>query len=375
MPLGPLKSRLPVVGRVSLFLGLLFIFLVAIELLAGSMKVAGTDTAKSMLQGLDNPFAGLAAGIMATVLVQSSSVSTSTVVALVGAGQLSVANAIPIVMGANVGTSVTNTLISLGHVTRSDEFRRAFAGATVHDFFNLLAVAIFLPLELATGYMEYTASWLVSLGITGTDAGFNNPVTGAVKATAGGIEHGLGSLGLAGGWLAIVMLVIALVQIVCTLYFITKLMKALLADRIEEWLNRVLEQKGMIGLVIGLATTMAVQSSSITTSLLIPMFAAGVLSLEAGFPLVVGANIGTTITAILAATVTNPAGMTIAFVHFLFNASGAALFLPIPPLRRLPLRCARWLANAAAHNRMWVLIYLGTVFVAIPLLGILIWKR
>jgi len=131
----------------------------------------------------------------------------------------------------------------------------------------------------------------------------------------------------------------------------------------------------MIGLVIGMATTMAVQSSSITTSLLIPMFAAGVLSLEAGFPMVVGANIGTTITALLAATVTNQAGMTIAFVHFLFNASGAALFLPIPFLRRIPLRCSRWLANAATQNRMWVLIYLGTVFVAIPLLGILIWKR
>jgi len=375
MPLGPLKSRLPVVGRVLLFLALLFVFLVAIELLSGSMKVAGSDTARSILQGLDNPFAGLAAGIMATVLVQSSSVSTSTVVALVGAGQLSVANAIPIVMGANVGTSVTNTLISLGHVTRSDEFRRAFAGATVHDFFNLLAVAIFLPLELATGYMEYTAAWLVSLGITGTDTGFHNPVTVAVKATAGGIEHALAGVGLAGGWLAIVMLAVALIQIVCTLYFITKLMKSLLADRIEEWLNRVLEQKGMIGLVIGVATTMAVQSSSITTSLLIPMFAAGVLSLEAGFPLVVGANIGTTITAILAATVTNQAGMTIAFVHFLFNASGAALFLPIPPLRRLPLQCARWLANAATRSRVWVLIYLGTVFVAIPLLGILIWKR
>jgi sodium-dependent phosphate cotransporter len=374
MPLGPLKSRLPVVGRVLLFLGLLFIFLVAIELLAGSMEVAGSDTATSMLQGLNNPFAGLAAGILATVLVQSSSVTTSTIVALVGAGQLSVTNAIPIVMGANIGTSVTSTLVSLGHVTRSDEFRRAFAGATVHDFFNLLAVAVFLPLELATGYMEHTATWLVSLGITGTDTGFNNPATAAVKATAAGIQHGLASLGLAGGWLAILMLLVALFQIMGALYFITKLMKSLLADRIEEWLNRVLEQKGMIGLVIGMATTMAVQSSSITTSLLIPMFAAGVLSLEAGFPLVVGANIGTTITAILAATVTNQAGMTIAFVHFLFNASGAALFLPIPPLRRLPLNCARWLADAATKNRMWVLIYLGTVFVAIPLLGIFIWK-
>lgn len=374
MPFGPLKSRLPVLGRVLLFLGLLFVFLVAIELLSGSMKVAGTDTAQSMLQGLNNPFAGLAAGILATVLVQSSSVSTSTVVALVGGGQLSVQMAVPIIMGANIGTSVTNTLVSLGHVTRSEEFRRAFAGATVHDCFNLLAVAILLPLELATGYMEYTATWLVDLGIAGSETGFQNPINVAVKSTAVAVRDGLSYAGLAGGWLAAAMLIIALCLIMNTLYFITKVMKSLLADRIEEWLNRVLEQKGMIGVVIGMLTTVAVQSSSITTSLLIPMFAAGVLSLEAGFPLVVGANIGTTVTAVLAATVTNPAGMTIAFVHLLFNCTAAALFLPIPAMRRLPLRGARWLADAATKNRLWVLVYLGMVFVLIPLLGILIWK-
>ncbi len=376
MPLGSLKSRLPVVGRILTFLGLLFVFLVAIELLSGAMSVAGTDTARNMLQGLDNPFAGLAAGILATVLVQSSSVSTATVVALVGGGQLSVEAAVPIIMGANIGTSVTNTLVSLGSVTRSDEFRRAFAGATVHDFFNLLAVAILLPLELATGYMAHAAAWLVDLGITGNGGnGFQNPVTGAVKATADAIRQGLSHTGLAGGWLATFMLVVALCLIIFTLYYITKVMKSLMADRIEQWLNRVLEQKGMIGLAIGVVTTMAVQSSSITTSLLIPMFAAGVLTLESGFPLVVGANIGTTITAILAATVTNPAGMTIAFVHLLFNFTAAALFLPIPPMRRLPLMCARRLADAATRNRLWVLVYLGTVFVVIPLLGIFIWKR
>jgi hypothetical protein len=64
---------------------------------------------------------------------------------------LDVKRAIPIVMGANIGTSVTNTLVSIGQITNVSDFRRAFAGATVHDMFNWLAVIVLLPLEVATG--------------------------------------------------------------------------------------------------------------------------------------------------------------------------------------------------------------------------------
>ena len=59
--------------------------------------------------------------------------------------------AIPIVMGANIGTSVTNTIVSMGQITNKDDFRRAFAGATVHDIFNWLTVIVLLPLEVITG--------------------------------------------------------------------------------------------------------------------------------------------------------------------------------------------------------------------------------
>ncbi len=136
-----------------------------------------------------------------------------------------------------------------------------------------------------------------------------------------------------------------------------------------------LTRNRLTGVLTGFFVTCAVQSSSATTVLIVSFANAGLLTLVQAMGLVMGANIGTTVTALLAATVTNQAGMTIAFVHFLFNSSAAALFLPIPALRRLPLSCAHRLANAAARNRIWVLIYLGTVFVVIPLLGILIWKR
>merc|ERR1740138_1726253 len=101
-----------------------------------------------MFDGLSNPVAGLMVGIIATVLVQSSSTSTSIVVSLVGSDAMSVRVAIPVIMGANIGTSVTNTIVSFGQVNDDDQFERAFAGATVHDMFNMLSVAVILPIEI-----------------------------------------------------------------------------------------------------------------------------------------------------------------------------------------------------------------------------------
>ena len=369
-------QRVRSLARLVLFLFMLYTFLTAIEVFGMAVKSFGEQSARELFRGLENPFAGLAVGILATVLVQSSSVTTSFIVAMVGAGQLPLAYAVPMVMGANIGTSVTCALVSLGHITQGEAFRRAFAGATVHDMFNLLTVAILLPLELVTGYLRYSAEWLVKFLPVSTSGGsFKSPVKTAVKWAAGQIEgvfHRV--LGIEGGWLAGVLLAVGVVMVIVSLIVITKNMKHIMADRIEEWLNRVLRRRGVLGILIGAAITMAVQSSSITTSLLIPMFGAGVLSLEAGFPIMLGANIGTTITAILASMVTGPAGLTIAIVHLLFNLSGTLLFYPLRTTRMLPIRMAQRLADAAVRNRIWVLVYIVGVFVVMPILGIWIWR-
>ena len=73
-----------------------------------------------------------------------------------------VQNAIYIIMGANIGTSVTNTIVAMGKVADKDEFRRAFAGATVHDVFNWMAVIILLPVEVLTGYLYYLTLEIVN---------------------------------------------------------------------------------------------------------------------------------------------------------------------------------------------------------------------
>ena len=359
------------VARVAWLFALLYLFLVAVELFGGSFKALGKDAAASLGDAVDNPLTGLFVGMLATVMVQSSSVTTAAIVGLVGTNAIALPWAIPMVMGANIGTTVTNTLVSLAYVNRRDEFRRAFAGATVHDFFNLLTVAIMFPLEVATGLLEKSATFIVAhMPAMGEGATFKSPVKTAVKWLAKLIEGGWEYVGASGGWLAAAMLLTALVIIMLSLRSITINMKLLMARRIEVMLNRVLRRSGLLGIVIGALITISVQSSSITTSLLVPMFGAGVLTVEAGFPIMVGANIGTTVTALLAATVTGPLGLTIAIVHLLFNVCGTLLFFPFKVMRRIPVRLAEWLADLAIVNRGWVIAYVLVIFIMLPAVGV-----
>ena len=360
--------------RLLLVLFLLFLFLVAIELLGTSFKTVGTETAQQLISSVTNPFAGLSVGILATVLVQSSSVTTATIVGLVGSGQVPLSVAVPMIMGANIGTTITNTLVSLGHITRSEEFRRAFAGATVHDFFNLITVVILFPLELATGFLQRMATSEAMWLTPGAGGKLPNPLKDAVKAVSKQVLAVLENLGLQAGWLALALFVIALVMIVTALLFITKNMRILMADQIEQMLNDVLGGSGLIGLVIGILITVLVQSSSITTSLLIPMFGSGILQLEAAFPIMIGANVGTTITALMAALVAGEAGLIVALVHFNFNLVATLFFFPSRRLRAIPIACANQLAGWAVTNRLWVVAYVGIVFVLIPALGVFVFQ-
>jgi sodium-dependent phosphate cotransporter len=163
-----------------------------------------------------------------------------------------------------------------------------------------------------------------------------------------------------------------LVLIFSALTLITKTMRALMAGGIERSVNRILDKGGGMGaLALGLVVTVMVQSSSITTSILIPMLAAGIITLQNAYPVTLGANVGTTITALLASlAAASPLGLTIALVHTLFNTFGILLFYPIPFMRQIPIRLAQGLATLAQRNKSWVLIYVGGAFVVLPLIGL-----
>ncbi|KAF6726921.1 Sodium-dependent phosphate transport protein 2B [Oryzias melastigma] len=153
---GKVMRVLSAIVKLALLLGLLYLFICSLDVLSSAFQLVGGKAAGDIFQDnavLSNPVAGLVIGVLVTVLVQSSSTSSSIVVSMVSSGLLDVKSAVPIIMGANIGTSVTNTIVAMMQAGDRNEFRRAFAGATVHDFFNWLSVLILLPLEAATGVL------------------------------------------------------------------------------------------------------------------------------------------------------------------------------------------------------------------------------
>ena len=368
------SAGLPGWARGLLVLLLLYVFLAGVGLLSDGIAALGSDVQDALFTRVSSPIAGLFVGVLATVLVQSSSVTTSTIVGLVASGVLSVGAAVPMVMGANIGTSVTNTLASVGSIRRPVEFKRAVAAATVHDVFNLLTVVVLLPLELLTGILDRTAHWLAGLVAGGGGAEFDSPVKAAVEKPVEALTRGFEGLGLDGTALALVLLGGGLVAIFVALAFITRNMKALVAGSLEMRLNRVLGGgSGLVAMLVGLLATVAVQSSSITTSVLVPIAAAGVITLPTLYPITLGANVGTTLTALLASLATEGSeGLTIALVHTLFNVAGILLFYGVPVLRDVPVRIAQGMAGRMAEDRRLLTLYVGGVFVVVPLVGMLV---
>ena len=362
--------------RSIIVLALIYLFLVGVSSLESGIKVMGADTQERLFSSVSNPIAGLFVGLLGTVLVQSSSASTSVIVGLVASGALGFDQAVPMIMGANLGTTVTNTLVSLGHVRQSNEFRRALAAATVHDFFNLMAVAVLLPVELITGRLSWLATQTADLLVGSGGSEWKSPVKAWVKHPVGWLKDGLGGLGLADNGLGIAMVAVGLCVVIAALIAITKNMKTLIAARLERSMNRVLARGGgVVAILVGVMVTIAVQSSSITTSILIPMSAAGVISLRNAYPVTLGANVGTTITALLAALASSGSdALTIALVHTWFNVIGIAILFGIPFLRPLPIRAAETLASIAVQRRSVAFGWTLSVFIIIPLLGIAVFR-
>ena len=369
-----LNYQIPTPLRASLVFGLIYTFLVGVSSLESGIKVMGADTQESLFSSVSNPVAGLFIGILGTVLVQSSSASTSVIVGLVGTGALGVGDAVPMIMGANIGTTVTNTLVALAHMRQSEEFKRAFSAATVHDFFNLMAVSIVLPIELATNVLSNSAEKISEQLVGSAGSEWKSPIKKWVKEPVGWLKDLGDAIGASGNVLGTLLVAIGLVIILISLAFITKNMRKLVADRIEASLNKVLGKgAGTVAMLLGLVITISVQSSSITTSIMIPLAAAGVVTLRNIYPVTLGANVGTTITALLAALATSrPEALTVAIVHTLFNVGGIVLLYPMPYVRDIPIRLAENLAKIAINRRVAAVIYVVVVFIVVPLLGVAI---
>jgi sodium-dependent phosphate cotransporter len=371
----PPGERIPPVARGAMVLFFLYLFLVGISFLEAGIGLLGGDFQAALLDSVSHPISGVCAGLLATVLVQSSSVSTSTIVGMVGAGTLPLGLAVPMIMGANIGTTITSTLAALGSIRRTEEFRKAFAAATMHDFFNLISVSIILPIELSTHLLERTAVALTGL-LHGRELNYSQPGTSPIRTIVKLPVRWLESLLEPGRAVGLFFIVLALGLLFLALGLITHHMRRLVAGGVERAMNNLIGRGGgAIGILVGIAVTVAVQSSSITTSILVPLVGSGVLAIRSAYPITLGANIGTTITALLASlAVMRPEGLSIALVHLLFNLTGVAILYPLRQVREIPVRLAQGLANIAAKRHQMVVIWVATTFIVLPVLGLFLFK-
>ena len=364
------NSQIIALKVVSIF-GALYVFLVGINGMSSAIKHMGSDVAESIFTTTSDPVIALFIGVFATVLFQSSSTTTSLIVGMVSSGALGLAGAVPMIMGANIGTTVTNTIVSMGHINRGNEFRRAFAASTVHDFFNVLAVLILFPLEMAFHGIQRSAEWISSLmfgkiqNVEILQA--KSPIKIAIKSGAKFVEKFTFDNDIA-------YLVLSVFITFAMLYSLVKILRSLVLKKVEGFFDQYIFKTALRAIGFGIILTIMVQSSSITTSVVVPLAGAGVLTLRQIFPFTIGANIGTTVTALLAAITGTVAALIAAISHLLFNIFGILIIYCNPYLREIPLKGAELISEYATKNKFVPIIYLLIVFVALPLSIILIGK-
>eukprot|EP00531_Pseudo-nitzschia_arenysensis_P009311 CAMPEP_0116153394 /NCGR_PEP_ID=MMETSP0329-20121206/21222_1 /TAXON_ID=697910 /ORGANISM="Pseudo-nitzschia arenysensis, Strain B593" /LENGTH=750 /DNA_ID=CAMNT_0003650301 /DNA_START=51 /DNA_END=2303 /DNA_ORIENTATION=- len=400
----------------------LYFFILGLEILGDGAQVL-TGCAAGALFGDDmNPVSGLMIGIICTVFLQSSSTTTSIVVTLVGAGAISVNQGIYMVMGSNIGTTVTNTIVAMGQMGDGDQLERAFAGATVHDMFNILTVTVLFPIELTTGYLNHLTEAIIPNASTSKGSKHkgilktivaplaetliivNKKVTQSV-AQGGSCDEfyptvcddpenptkdTCSTIGLIGcpkdGDLpcpalfepgatrnddkvaGLTAFSLGIVILFVCLYGLVTVLQKLLLGASERIIYKATNINGYLAMIIGALITMGVQSSSIFTATLTPLVGLGLIRLEQMLPLTLGSNVGTCVTSLLAAFVTEGTdALQVALAHLFFNITGILIWYPLPFLRSIPLDLARKMGKATRLWKGFPVVYILVIFLAIPL--------
>lgn len=348
----------------------LFLFLVSLELISTSGKLLGSEFAEGIVKTTAKPFASLFIGLLATAIIHSSSTITSTMVVLVASNLIQMEAAVYIIMGSNIGTSITSLMVAFGNLGSPKAFRRGFMAASSHAIFNILSALIFFPLEynwkILSRSSDYLASHMINWGGLGEGwFTFHDTFIAPIASWLPGLVKVQ----------PVVILVCSLVLLFMSIYALTLIFKYLLLGgssgrRFKNWMDRPI-----FSLFTGIGTTAAIHSSSVTTSFSVMLAASEKISPKKLFPFILGANVGTTVTALMAAIGRSEAAVAIALAHFLFNLLGVILFFPFPFLRNLPIRLARWTASMAHHNLAFAFGYLIVVFFALPFIVIFLSER
>ena len=365
-PIPPWANFLGWVGVATL----VYLLIAAVAIISRGFAGITGEGAVELFEFAANPFVGLFVGVLATVLVQSSSTTTAITVTAVGAGVLPLSSAVPILFGANVGTTVTATMIALGYIGNREEYGRALAASTIHDFYNWISLAVFFPIELAFQPLQRASAWLTDLTY-GTawlpnpnDFNFVRNLTNPVVNLKTGWANNMGLVG------AVLVTIIGVTLILFVVRFLSKLLKRLLVGRAKRALVRAADRHPVSAVATGVGITMITQSSTVTTSVLQPFAAMGVITPKQLYPITVGANVGTTFTTVLAAFAIVGANATIglqaALVHLLYNIGSMLLIYTLPVLRPFPLLMAQWFSRVASTRKWVIAVYLIGAFLLLP---------
>merc|ERR1712168_1525576 len=426
LKVGYMKDIVVALCKVISLLTCLYFFICSLSFLSDSFRILGGKNIGALFSDselLTNPVVGLMIGVLVTVLVQSSSTSTSIIVGLVSAGA-PVKTAIPMIMGANIGTSVTNIIVALTQAGDREQFRKAFSCANVHDMFNWLTAFTLLIVECITGYLETVTGIMVknigSHNVTSAEnvkspdflKALTRPVTSNLikldkKVLKGWAQNdptyhnattllksgcdddgscsylfayfGQEGYNIGETYIGLMLLTLSLFMLTSCLIGMVKILNALLGSKVKNVIENIINADipirglgwltGYLAMVLGALLTILVQSSSVFTSTLTPLAGAGLISLERAYPLTLGSNLGTTTTSILASFAAGgenvrPA-LQISLVHLLFNLAGILLFYPVPCMR-WPISIARVLGNTTSQYRWFAVLYLCFMFFIFP---------
>lgn len=348
-------------------LGVIFIaFFLSLNLISNAFGQLSEDIVKQIIFATSNPFVGFFIGILTTAIIQSSSTTTSLTVAMVAAGTINLDSAIPIVMGANIGTTVTSTIVSLGYISKKKEFKKALAAAVLHDFFNIFTVLVLLPLQYLTGFLSYTSNILTHF-LYSPSVWSAGSFSFSLKPVSNFIFYLLGNN-------TSLVLIFAAFLLFFSIQSFTIIIKEFLIGDSRKKLSRYFFGTPLQSLGIGTLLTAATQSSSVTTSFIVPFAATQKITLKQAFPFIMGANIGTTVTALIAALAISETAFSLAISHLIFNLIGVLLLFPIKSVRYFPIYLAKKIGVYTIKNWFVGFIYLILAFFLIPFFLILIFK-
>lgn len=346
-------------GTVYFLIGLL-VFLFSLDLMISSLQQLGAEINSTILLATSNPFTGLFIGLLVTAIIQSSSTTTSLTVALVATGSLTLEGAVPIIMGANIGTTITSTIVSLSFINNKKEFRRAVSAGTYHGFFKIITALVLFPLEYNLHFLSGIAQF-IAVNF------FHEPteITSNFKMLGQSLSWPVSFITerIANGYL---LAGISVVMLFGSILFFRKVISQVMGLGSEEKFQHFFFKSPYKSFGWGVVTTAAIRSSTITTSLVVPLVAKKIVKLRQAGAFILGANIGTTITAFMASTFNSNAAISIAFTHFLFNFIGVLLFFRTPYLKEIPFRAAMALGKLTLRNRLVGFMYLLLVFFLIP---------